>query len=273
MIKDRVALDLPFYDGLLAGYYDKGAGYVSRRAEGTDDWLLIASLSGMGRFGSGEGEFEAGPGSLVLISPGTAHDYGTARGSDRWELLWVHFQPPSEWLEILSWPSSMLAPSASSRPSIEAAFREVLRISISATHRRRQFAMNALERLLLLCEAELPAAGEPLDDRVRIAIDYIHAHLHARITLASLSSRVHLSAGRFAHLFRDQTGLPPLEYVALQRMRRAQILLERTTLSIHEIAAEVGMEPFHFSSRFKAHTGRNPRAYRSQNSRTSSSSL
>lgn len=267
MIKDRIAIDLPYYDGLLAGHYRKEPGYASRRAGGTDDWLLVATLSGEGRFGTPAGEISALPGSLTLVSPGTPHDYGIARGAGVWEILWVHFQPPREWLELLVWPATengtaSFAVPPDAWPEIVGSFREVHRRSLGSGLRRRQFAMNALERLLLLCEAQLPGAGQPMDERVREAVDYIHAHLSETLSLESLGARVHLSPSRFAHLFRAETGLAPLQYIFQQRMRRAATLLERTTLSVGEIAAAVGMEPFHFSSRFKAQTGESPRNYR-----------
>lgn len=265
MAIDVDAIEIPDYDGLLAGLHHKGATHTSKRAKGTDDWLLVATLSGLGRFNTPLGELPAVPGSLALISPGTPHDYGTGRGAEGWEILWVHFHPPREWLEMLHWPASapgvaMFSPR--NWREIQVAFRDVLRQTTTPARRRRQFAMNALERLLLLCEATLPHLGQPMDDRVRHVIDHIHAHLREPLTLESLSALVYLSPSRFSHLFREETGMAPLQYVGQQRIDRARRLLERTTLSVTEIAAEVGMEPFHFSARFKAQTGASPRNYR-----------
>ena len=258
MIKDRAALDLPAYEGLLAGHYRRGPGYGRRREEGTDDWLLIMTLEGEGRIGG----FRAQPGSLYLIAPGTPHDYGTARGAEEWEILWVHFHPRTDWLELLRWPES--APGVhrlkpDEYEEILSAFREVIRLSVSTGPRRAAFGLNALERLLLLCEASRPAA---LDSRIRLAIEYIHAHLREPLQLRDLSRLCHLSESRFAHLFREVTGLPPRQYVLVQRLQRAQTLLTRTSLGVAEIAAEVGTDPFYLSLRFKRETGRSPREYR-----------
>lgn len=265
MLKDRIALDLPYYDSLLAGHHRKERGYTLRRTGGTDDWLLVATLSGKGRFGTPLGDIAALPRSLTLISPGTLHDYGTAKGASGWEILWVHFQPSPEWLEMLHWPTATpgiatLEPAAWTE--IERAFRELCRLSFWPGRRRSQISMNALERLLLLCEEQLPGAGQAMDDRVRSVIDYVHGHLAMPLSLEALSAHVHLSPSRFSHLFRSETGMAPLQYIGLQRVQRAATLLERTTLSVGEIAAEVGMEPFHFSAKFKAQTGSSPRSYR-----------
>jgi len=48
----------------------------------------------------------------------------------------------------------------------------------------------------------------------------------------------------------------------MRRIERAKQLLERTALSIKEIAAEVGYDPFYLSQRFKQQTGLAPRDFR-----------
>lgn len=267
MAEDYAGIELPDYDGLLAGHHRKERGHTSQREWGTDDWLLVATLSGHGRFNTTIGEFPSPPGTLALIAPGTPHDYGTSPGAEGWEILWVHFQPADEWAELLAWPTA--APGVAfldlANPAWEevvAAFHEVYRCSITTVRRRRQLAMNALERLLLYCERQLPETEFAMDSRVRAVVEYVHRHLGQPLTLERLSAHVHLSPSRFSHLFRSETGVSPLQYVAIQRMRRARTLLEKTTLSISEVATEIGMDPFHFSTRFKAQTGSSPRAYR-----------
>lgn len=267
MMKDRIALDLPFYDGLLAGHYQKSSGYTSRRAEGTDDWLLIATLSGKGIINTRTGEIEMERGRLILIPPGFPHDYGIAKASDSWELLWVHFHPPTEWREMLGWVDSeagigVLDGTPVGWAEIESTFWDVHRCAHSPRRSRLKLAMNALERLLILCEDEAPSSHPSFDPRIQAAIDYLLADLSRPISLKGLSERAYLSPSRFAHLFREQMGMAPLQYVSLQRIRRSSLLLERTTLSIAEIAEQVGMDPFQFSAKFRMETGMSPRAYR-----------
>jgi transcriptional regulator GlxA family with amidase domain len=49
----------------------------------------------------------------------------------------------------------------------------------------------------------------------------------------------------------------------MERLNRARQLLGWTSLSIKEIAAEVGYhDPFYFSARFRKHLGKSPRAFR-----------
>ena len=221
MIKDRIAFDLPDYDGLLAGHYLRGPGYGRRRDGGTDDWLMILTLAGRGRIGNQAAE----KGSVFLIGPGVTHDYGTARFADEWEILWVHFHPRSEWIDLLKWPviaNGVYRLEPEHLEPIQDAFEEVIRLSNTSEVRSRQFAMNGLERLLLLCDQQLPSTDRRIDDRIRASIDYIQSHLRDPINLDNLSDTVHLSPSRFAHLFRQETGLPPGQFVIQQRLLRAR---------------------------------------------------
>lgn len=265
MLIDRVAFDLPVYDGLLAGHYVKGQGYGRRRPGGTDDWLLIMTLGGEGRFGSTVGELVAKTPSLVLLSPGTTHDYGTAKDAEGWEILWVHFQPPKEWQELLQWPSvaqGVMWLDPTEPQELQTAFEAVCQQAWNAPTRRRQFAMNALERLLLLCDAQLMGQRKVLDARVQRAADHIHAHLAAPLTIDDLSAVVNLSPSRFSHLFHEQTGFSPRQYILHCRVQRARTLLERTTLGVTEIATQIGMDPYSFSNRFRQEMGLSPTSYR-----------
>jgi AraC-like DNA-binding protein len=70
---------------------------------------------------------------------------------------------------------------------------------------------------------------------------------------------------RLAALFQHEVGTGIAQYRDRMRMERAAQLLRASCEPVARIAAAVGYDnPFHFSSRFKAITGRSPRAYRQQ---------
>jgi len=122
--------------------------------------------------------------------------------------------------------------------------------------------MNALEELLLLCDAANLDHGSSLDNRVQAAVEFMAAYIADKIALADIAAAVSLSPSRLSHVFKTQTGLAPLQYLEMRRLERAKQLLERTALSIKEIAAEVGYDPFYLSQRFKQQTGLAPRDFR-----------
>jgi AraC family transcriptional regulator of arabinose operon len=261
----------PPYCDLFTGHYRMTSGYRTWREHGTPDWLLILTLDGQGRFGHAFGEDTiVGPGELVLLRPGTRHDYGIAGGEGLWELLWAHFQPRSFWTDWLRWPEaatglmhlSLAEPIV--RRKITTRFSEAHKLAIGALPRKTAFALNALEEVLLWCATQNPRTRpQPRDERVQGVLDYIHGHLAEKMTLAVLADQSRLSASRLSHLFRQQLGMTPQQYLETQRLLRAQQLLARTAHSVGEVAAQVGFEnPFYFTLRFKRQTGLAPTEWR-----------
>ncbi len=239
-----------------------GPGYFSWRTRGTDDWLLILTVSGGGLFGSASSSaISTEPGDLTLIRPGTRHDYRTDPAIGKWELLWAHFYPKPFWNDLLRWPEASPGLMKLSSSRVEKRFFDVHRYASSGMER---FAMNALEEVLLWCSLDLPEGGGAVaDDRVRSVLDVIQRRLAEKLSLTDLAEVVGLSPSRMSALFREQFGMTPIQYLEIQRISRAKQLLVRTTMPIYAIAAETGFEnPFYFTLRFKKHEGVSPTDWR-----------
>jgi AraC family transcriptional regulator of arabinose operon len=257
---------------ITVGHFHQGKGYEAWRTRGTKDWLLIYTIEGKGRFGYAAGEVVSEPGDLVLLRPGTPHDYGVEGTLQRWELLWTHFHPRPHWLEWMTWPEA--APGAggirrlrldgSTRDAVVGRFHDCHRLATGAMRRREDLAMNALEEVLLRCQAANPLSDASRgDERVREAMEYICQNLARRIDLHDIAESAGLSVSRLAHLFRAETGVTCQQFLESRRLGRAVQLLELTPLSIKQIAIQVGFDnPFYFTLRFKKQTGVSPRAWR-----------
>ncbi len=268
MIRDRIALDLPAYLHLLAGHYHQDAAYYSDRPDGTDDWLLIATAAGMGQFAvEGKPTLYAMPGRVALLAPGQAHNYRTEIATGVWELLWVHFHPRPHWFEWLEWPRHSngimnLDFDAEGWSEFVGCFTRMYAWAASPAPHGCDLAMNGLEELLLRCHSLILLRRHHCDARVLDVIQYIHQHLEDDLSVDVLARFACLSTSRLAHLFRDEVGISPLQYLDLQRIEKAKQLLVRTRLPVGHIAGQVGMDPVYFSQRFSQHTGVSPRAYR-----------
>lgn len=261
---------------LATGVFRETPGYASWRPRGTGDYLLILTRDGAGRFGHAGGELVVHAGDLVLLRPGTSHDYGTARGASGWSLLWAHFLPRPHWREWLNgWPEAApgvlhlaLGDHAEVRARTETHLSEMHRLATGGLPRREQFALNALEAALLWCDTLVsphPRNGSRFDGRILRAMEHLLEHLSEPVPLPDLARTVGLSPSRFGQLFKVQTGQTPQQWVENERIARAKTLLARTSRAIGAIAAEVGFEnPFYFSLRFKKQTGLSPRDFRRQ---------
>lgn len=260
--------------GLITGHFHSRRGYATYRPRGTPDYLLIYTISGLGRFGADDGrEHVARPHDLLLLAPGTYQDYSVERSLVRWELLWAHFQPRAEWLDLLDWPTvdpglrRLRLKCHPMRAAILSRLREIHRHALGTHALRDRLAMNALEALLLACAQANPdrdrARDRSADARVRLVMEHVAQHLHEPLALDELADVAGLSASRLGHRFREVVGVSPMHYVEQLRIERAKQLLTTTSLSVKEVARQVGYQTqFYFSLRFKRRTGRSPKAFR-----------
>ena len=255
---------------LVTGHYRERGAYRASRAQGTPDWLLLYTLAGQGLLRHEEGETRIGAGEVVLYRAGTPHDYGVEETTLHWEYLWTHFQPRAEWLNWLNWPEDapgqgrlkLLDPKV--RERVEQRFLEAHRWAMSGLRQREALAMNALEELLIWCDTQNPRAEHVQGDaRINTVTEYLREHLAEKVSLTRMAEVCGLSVSRMAHLFREQVGLTPQQYLEYQRLDHARKLLELTFRSVEQIALEVGFEsPFYFARRFKHYLGTTPSLYR-----------
>lgn len=257
-------------DSLITGHFKSVSGYQAYRPDGTNDYLLIYTAAGAGQFTTADGRrLPLVPHDVVLIRPKTYSDYSVESKLQYWEMLWTHFRPRAEWLDLLDWPQAepgigRLQIEPLRRNEIVEQFFRVHRGALSTGPLRDRVAMNALEALLLLCEQANPNRdAHQVDVRIRQTMDHIVRHLDRKLTLDDLAEVSGLSVSRLGHRFREVVGVPPMEYVEKQRIERAKQLLTMTSLSVKEVSRQVGYETqFYFSLRFKKQTGKSPKHFR-----------
>jgi AraC family transcriptional regulator len=64
-------------------------------------------------------------------------------------------------------------------------------------------------------------------------------------------------------VFKENTGMSPLQFVVRERITRAQQLIRETSRSLIEVALEVGYtSPSHFTKVFRRVTGVTPTEFR-----------
>lgn len=91
---------------------------------------------------------------------------------------------------------------------------------------------------------------------------YIEENLAEPIDFNDLARDENLSTNHFRKLFKDVTGLAPVEYINRLRITKACEYLQNSDLNMSEIAANVGIyDPNYFSRLFKTFMGCSPRHY------------
>ena len=95
------------------------------------------------------------------------------------------------------------------------------------------------------------------------AIAFIEAHLETPLTIGELANSVALSPRQLERLFRERLGNTPKRYYNELRLKRAQLLLQQTSLSIMQVAVIVGYtSASHFTHSYKEYVGHCPKEER-----------
>jgi transcriptional regulator GlxA family with amidase domain len=134
-----------------------------------------------------------------------------------------------------------------------------------------------LSKLFLLdwhLDGQLPftalTVGRNHEDQLVTAAQVWAADNYANLNpVAAMAAASGLTERSFLRRFKKATGQSPLEYVQTLRIEEAKQMLETTTMSFDEIAAEVGYtEPSAFRHLFRKLVGMTASAYRNKHQRT-----
>lgn len=261
----------PLVASLIVDHWIERTGYWTARHKGATSWLAILTLEGSGRFVHREGEFDSKRGDVVLMRPKRMHEYGMAPGCKEWDFQWAHFHLRPHWLSLLQW--SPVGPGMMREHLSEediALASEAMEKSLEASRQPGRFsdalALNHLERALIVVASRSSVSqGPKIDSRIRNVIVQMQRDLSVPLSISDLADSVGLSESRLAHLFSNETGVPPRKYMENLRLERSKQLLELTDLTIREIAHSLGfVSEFYFSQRFQGATGERPSAFRAR---------
>lgn len=256
------------------GYYRQAAGHAMQRdAAEHGDHLLLYCVQGHGEVAWGRGGASpapdcrsepVGPGTLVLLPAGVAHQYRSG-AEQPWSLYWVHFAGRGAG-DFLA-PLLQGGPAAACQVGLGLVpdFQALLALT------REGFvlppllhAANTL-RALLTHAALLAPRHQSRRGRFDVwAVQaYMQAHLDEPLTLDQLAAAFGFERFHFAKTYRRLTGRAPLAHFLHLKMERAARLLDGGELRVNEVARVLGYEDAHYFSRqFRRLMGVAPSEYR-----------
>lgn len=115
-----------------------------------------------------------------------------------------------------------------------------------------------------LFEHQMEEESEEQEGRTITGITrYLQEHLSEELSLSVLAGHFHLNAQYISQLFKNEIGVGFLTYLTNIRMEKAKKLLVSTSLSVTEIAGQVGYGDYRvFTKVFKKSEGTTPSQYR-----------
>ena len=106
--------------------------------------------------------------------------------------------------------------------------------------------------------------AQPLPAYMEQALQYLKDNYREKLTVEDIARKAHLSASRLHAVFKREMGVSPICFLNNYRLSVAAQLLQATTKSVQQIAAEVGIpDGIYFNKLFKKHYQMSPSQYRS----------
>lgn len=252
---------LPFY---LTGIGISDPEYNVKRDKGLSSHQFLFTSSGTGGLHVGGREYCQKKGSVFYLAPGIPHEYCPADGD--WVTNWVVFRGEyaAELMKNMGFDGFEYAEDF----DIEGCGRIFRRI-FSAADDPINGGENASE---LLYEYILAVRRSMFSDTHKTgsmndiaakAIVYIDQNYMNDISDEMLAGLSGVSVNHFCRIFKAETSMRPLEYIAGRRISAAKALLVNTELEIGEIGRRVGYaDRNYFSIVFRRTEGVSPREYR-----------
>lgn len=211
------------------------------------------------------------PGTVMLMRPGMKlrHDWGRARSFQSF-IVFDFDGVEAPWPAPDTWP---LARNLEDEDVLFSVWRFVLASwqASPPVPGRDALVVAAVELILRMMITGATGAGaltavalpKPVEDALAFIQDHVSRRPANPLRLAVIARRVHVSEQHLCRLFKRSIGESPLHCAQLLRLEQAGSLLDRTELSVAEIAERLGYSSqFHFSRSFKQGYGLSPTAYR-----------
>lgn len=148
-------------------------------------------------------------------------------------------------------------------PTTPAAGSPASSVASSSAHATIADARNWRLEIHPLEANEIPVVGVVEDDRIGLALGFIHDHFQKSPSLAGIAQAVHISPFHFHRLFSRYVGISPKHYLQRKQLQVARYLLRATRTPIGDVAKMAGFSSHgHFTSTFHRLIGASPSEYR-----------
>jgi len=221
----------------------------------------------------GEGYIKAGnqiyypkPGDLCLLPADVVQSYGTIN-TNTYGKYWCHFTAKIDNFNLFQLLEMPVMISISDHEGLKGKFERLVHHHKSEDWTSELQLQSAFLEIMamMLEQAEDVTIKTPATssfEKLNVVLTYIEEHLSENITVDTLAQLVHFHPNYFIRMFKNTTGLSPIQYVNRKRMDKGRQLLSFTSLSISAIAESLGMDATYFSRLFKEYMALSPSEYR-----------
>ena len=244
--------------------------FKTNRPTGRTDYQLLYVAAGKAHFLLGGRDEALTAGQMILYRPSEPQIYWYC-AEDHPEVFWVHFtgSEVDSMLQHYRFSQSDSVFFAGALPDYKRIFRQMIQeLQLSRPFCEDTLAFTLQQLFVLISRQQIQdgSAAAAMQPELDNAVAYFSEHYNHKIRIEEYAERLHLSTAWFIHVFKQHTGVTPMQYLLSLRISNSLGLLEQTGYTITEIAAKVGYDnPLYFSRLFKKQMGISPLQYRNRN--------
>lgn len=252
-------------------FHNKRIGDICFKQHYHDRMELLRIRQGRIALEIDDAHFEAQAGDLVIINPNQAHVGIVTEGGLDYDVIMFdlvnlnansaaylkHFDP------IIKQQISFV--NKTDHPDIIAIADSLVRSDSEKATVHPLYTIGLIYSILGAFYQHCTISERPVGKHIGFneITAYIDAHFTEPISNKSLSEMFGYNEAYFSRMFKKNSDLSLSRHIQALRIRHAQKLLHTTDDSIAAIAIQCGYsDVFYFSNRFKLHTGKTPREYR-----------
>ena len=243
-----------------------------RRYAGRNDYQLIYICEGQCVVTLDGTVQIAYPGDCILYRPGEVQDYLLAKKVEP-HTYWIHFNGEvcRKVMEALSLQNVCLIKTEQNR-EIEHMVSRVCQNYNLNTPNREWICSGLMQSILALLSNEVHKEDQQVGgkgkDKISELISRVKMVPNLSITVSECAVFCNMSKPHFTRVFKQVTGMPPVQFMLRIRIDRAKELLDFTDKSIAEIAEASGFpDQNYFARTFRRFTGISPTQYRRMDER------
>ena len=229
--------------------------------------ILHVVLKGKGILRLNNRQYDVHEHQIFLIPDNTRAFY-QADENEPWEYVWMHIGGPKIPQILKESGLSKEHPVYTPIDRSSAKIIEDLVMDMLKHYNRQYYCIGTIYKI---CDYMIEKSASKEDKEVnnsllyvKNVISYIRLKYSEPVKIDQIALSLGLNRSYLTRLFKDATGYSLQEYLITYRMKMAVKLLADESLSVNQVAANVGYtDTFTFSKAFKRHFGKSPSEYRS----------
>lgn len=256
--------EYPFFVN-CTGEVDIDHVFSGKSDRGRNDYYFMYIQSGTMDARLAETELTLSEGEYICIPPHTPYFYTNSRTQAPIIYYWLHFSGndcrrlAEECGITFNLPTNVGSSKYTERcfEDIFSEFRTRQPNFIFSAALKAQYILLNISRI-----AASSAKNSTSASKLDVSIKYIHTHLKHKLSVEELAKMEYLSPSRYREVFKQITGLSPMDYITELRIRHACELIKQGDLSLSRISELCGYQDrLYFQRIFKKRVGCTPGKY------------